>query len=160
MPINESWKRGYCQGQRDLCEVVHTREPLRSAVAASAASARRFHIVEQVPFPANQRRAPGTRCSGTGVCIGRLTRTQGHAGYIATAAVYGIESGGPHQCTSRKVAQSITTNMVAMAIAIQTLNRALRMGAPFGSGRQVPVPPESYPTAVKIFCNRRLAASR
>ena len=46
-----------------------------------------------------------------------------------------VESGGPHQCRSRKVAQSITTNMVAMAIAIETLNRALRMRAPFGSGR-------------------------
>ena len=65
-----------------------------------------------------------------------------------------VESGGPHQCTSRRLAQSIMTNMVTIATAIETLNRALRMGAPFGSGRQVPATPGSYPTAVNIFWNR------
>jgi Tripartite tricarboxylate transporter family receptor len=41
-----------------------------------------------------------------------------------------VPAGGAHQCTSRKLAQSITINMVVMATAIETLNRALRMGAP------------------------------
>jgi hypothetical protein len=42
----------------------------------------------------------------------------------------GRPAGALYQCTSRKLAQSITTNIVAMATAIETLNRALRMEAP------------------------------
>jgi len=64
--------------------------------------------------------------------------------------------GAAHQCMSRKLAQSITTNIVAIATAIETLSRALRMGALFCSGRQVPVTPGNYSTAVKIFCDGNL----
>jgi hypothetical protein len=54
---------------------------------------------------------------------------------------------------SRKLDQSITTNMVAMAIAIEKLNRALRMRAPLARAGKCPSRPGSYPTAVKIFCD-------
>jgi hypothetical protein len=54
--------------------------------------------------------------------------------------------------TSRKLAQSMTTNMVAMTTAIETLNRVLRMEAPLAAG-ECPPHPEVCPTMVNIFCN-------